>query len=81
MQCARFNVDRAYTHVRRALMIMENAMTIVKYTDGCGIVQFRSFADVEAAFDFADTVADATVTEETMWDRADRMAREARAGT
>ena len=29
MQCARFNVDRAYTRVRRALMIMENEMTDV----------------------------------------------------
>ena len=56
-------------------------MTIVEYTDEHGTLQCVEFADAEAAYDFADTVLDAMVTEETMWDRANRMAREARLGT
>ena len=55
-------------------------MTIVKYTGVTGAPQCAEFADVEAAYDFADTVLDATVVRETMWDRADRIVREARAG-
>ena len=45
MQCARFNVDRAYTHVRRALMIMENAMTIVQHTGGADAGHYEAHVD------------------------------------
>ena len=53
-------------------------MTLVEYTDDSGTRLRAEFADAKPAFDFANTVLDAIVIYETIWESATRLVRESR---